>query len=358
MRTVAYLTAAAVLAATAPWAYGQGGDPNGSLQQRLSSQLALTQVARDRSGVVNSGTLLILQKDNLLMYFSACPSSPVNTYANGKLSQGFGHNLLRDLGGTMRMAGNATTADCPQRRFVRGTKLWVTKIEVQKDAVVFRLYATPDNDMPYYGDLKLPFEKGPVPPPGRVLATIAEVLTVQPAGNPATSAQLTQAPGDGQEIKPPEPAEPPVVPLKLPSAYVSTQTPSDQLQLNSDNSFSLQEDGQTYHGTFLVNGGALELSIGESDTKTTVTIHGAALTDGIGQSWVLREQAEPKAPVEAPLNNQDVIKMVKAGLSDTLIVAKIRSSKCQFDTSANALIQLKQSGVSDAVFKAVFGAGT
>ena len=51
--------------------------------------------------------------------------------------------------------------------------------------------------------------------------------------------------------------------------------------------------------------------------------------------------------------------MVKAGLDDTLIIAKIAkisSSKCQFDTSTDALIQLKQSGVSAAVLKAIVGA--
>jgi hypothetical protein len=48
--------------------------------------------------------------------------------------------------------------------------------------------------------------------------------------------------------------------------------------------------------------------------------------------------------------------MVKAGLDDTLIIAKISSSKCQFDTSTDALIQLKQSGVSAAVLKAIVSA--
>jgi hypothetical protein len=49
--------------------------------------------------------------------------------------------------------------------------------------------------------------------------------------------------------------------------------------------------------------------------------------------------------------------MVKAGLDDALIIAKIGSSKCQFDTSTDALIQLKQSGVSGAVLKVVVAAG-
>ena len=40
-------------------------------------------------------------------------------------------------------------------------------------------------------------------------------------------------------------------------------------------------------------------------------------------------------------------------LADALIIATIGSSKCQFDTSTDALILLKQSGVSAPVFKAI-----
>jgi hypothetical protein len=49
--------------------------------------------------------------------------------------------------------------------------------------------------------------------------------------------------------------------------------------------------------------------------------------------------------------------MAKAGFDDAIIIAKIGSSKCQFDTSTDGLIQLKQSGVSAAVLKAMVGAG-
>jgi hypothetical protein len=147
----------------------------------------------------------------------------------------------------------------------------------------------------------------------------------------------------------------PVAPLKLPAAYSSSQNPADKLQLNADNTFSLQEGGQAYQGTFAANGNTLELNINGS--KTTATIQGNNLTDGSGQVWVLGEQPARGAAGDAVLQNQDVIKLVKAGLDDALIIAKISSSKCQFDTSTDALIQLKQSGVSAAVLKAIMGAG-
>jgi hypothetical protein len=149
---------------------------------------------------------------------------------------------------------------------------------------------------------------------------------------------------------------PAVGPLRLPCTYVSTQTPADQIQLNADNSFSLQEAGQTYQGTFVANGNTMELNI-SGGTKTTATIQGNNLTDSGGQKWVLREQSAGTASVGQMLKNEDIVKMAKAGLDDALIIAKIASSKCQFDTSIDALIQLNQSGVSAAVLKAIMGAG-
>jgi len=153
----------------------------------------------------------------------------------------------------------------------------------------------------------------------------------------------------------PAAAVPASAPLRLPATYVSAQASAAQLQLNADNSFSLQEAGQTYRGTFAANGGTLELNI-SGGTKTTATIQGNNLTDSSGQTWVLREQTAPSTGAATVLQNQDVIKMVKAGLDDALVIAKIGSSKCQFDTSTDALIQLKQSGVSAAVLKAIVSA--
>jgi hypothetical protein len=155
------------------------------------------------------------------------------------------------------------------------------------------------------------------------------------------------------------PATPPgrTQPLRLPSTYISIQTPADQLQLNADNSLSLQEAGQTYRGTFAVIGQALELNMSESNIKTTLTIQGNSLIDSSGQAWTMKEQAAAGATGEGALQNQDVIKLVKAGLDDVLIIAKISSSKCQFDMSTDALIQLKTGGVSAAVLKAMMGAG-
>jgi hypothetical protein len=53
------------------------------------------------------------------------------------------------------------------------------------------------------------------------------------------------------------------------------------------------------------------------------------------------------------LTNDGVVKMVKAGLPDSVIIQKIRTSEKKFDTSADALIHLKGAGVPDKVIEAM-----
>ena len=53
------------------------------------------------------------------------------------------------------------------------------------------------------------------------------------------------------------------------------------------------------------------------------------------------------------LNNVTIVEMKNQGLSETIIVAKIKSSKSSFDTSSTALQSLKKAGVSDLVILAM-----
>jgi hypothetical protein len=148
-----------------------------------------------------------------------------------------------------------------------------------------------------------------------------------------------------------------IAPLTLPAFYVSAQTPSDKLQLSADNSFSLQEGGVSYRGTFAANGGTLELNFSDGATKATLSRQGSDLSGSDGQTWSWREQSAGLAPGEDMLRNEDVIRLVTVGIDDATIITKIRSSKCQFDTSTAALVQLKKSGVKPAVLKVMMGSG-
>ena len=56
------------------------------------------------------------------------------------------------------------------------------------------------------------------------------------------------------------------------------------------------------------------------------------------------------------MNNASIIELQSLNLDDAVIIEKIRTSKCDFDTSINGLKQLKGAKVSDAVLQAMIAA--
>jgi hypothetical protein len=66
---------------------------------------------------------------------------------------------------------------------------------------------------------------------------------------------------------------------------------------------------------------------------------------------------QPSQEIAAsPLGNADVLALVKAGLAPDVVIAKIKSSACDFETTPVALEQLKAGGVPDAVLVVMLGA--
>lgn len=68
--------------------------------------------------------------------------------------------------------------------------------------------------------------------------------------------------------------------------------------------------------------------------------------------------ADAKTPAVAAANeeiltNEDIIDMIKAKMSNGVILAKIKSSRCNFNSSTKALVALKNAGASDTVLQAV-----
>jgi hypothetical protein len=61
----------------------------------------------------------------------------------------------------------------------------------------------------------------------------------------------------------------------------------------------------------------------------------------------------PFLAAQQSLNNDAIIKLVKAGLSDDLIVTTISASAGTYDTSTDGLIALKTAGVSDKIVAAM-----
>ena len=309
------------------------------LEQQLHQQFAVT-TAGNNGAIVQAGAVVIIQKDGI----RALPVSD-------KISPESGH-----WPNSYKKGGQVSTSFIqevnyaqlkPASRLVQvGEKAYVTSLQIKLSKLVFGLQTCSDdpNQAPFRAHLSFDFKGIDATDIKQVQSLIGEVLTIdsslpkQPAGAP-----------------PMPPAAPPVQ-LKLPAVYVSSQTPSDQLQLNADKSFSLQEGGQSYHGTFTETGEKLELSIIEANTTTTVTVQGNNLADTSGHAWVLQEQKPKSGTSAGALNNQDVVKMAKAGFDDEMILAKIKNSQCQFDTSTDALIQLKHDGVTSSVIKAMVAA--
>jgi hypothetical protein len=63
--------------------------------------------------------------------------------------------------------------------------------------------------------------------------------------------------------------------------------------------------------------------------------------------------AQPTRAKREVLTNASVIELAKLGLSEALIIEKIRQSECNFDTSIEGLRQLKAAQLSDAIIAVV-----
>ncbi len=64
--------------------------------------------------------------------------------------------------------------------------------------------------------------------------------------------------------------------------------------------------------------------------------------------------SQPAMSIEKPLTNDDVVAMIKAGLGDDLVIAKIGSAReLNLDVAPETLIKLKKEGVSKAVLDAM-----
>ena len=88
--------------------------------------------------------------------------------------------------------------------------------------------------------------------------------------------------------------------------------------------------------------------IGSRRIRLTLTLVAAALTLFTATSLTAQEV----------LTNDSLVALKKAGLSDAIIISKIRSSQTKFDVSTKGLIGLKNAGLSDQVIEAVVNAGS
>src|SRR5271165_2723076 len=112
------------------------------LWERLNSQFKITKITADKSDIVTAGSVVVLEKDGLLMYRLDNTILPTTTYKGGKLSMTMGSRMGTNLALALAQPG-ADLSNVPQRRFVAGEKFWVTAIFVQESNVMFQFYSDP-----------------------------------------------------------------------------------------------------------------------------------------------------------------------------------------------------------------------
>jgi hypothetical protein len=214
----------------------QAGDPGTLIQEKLVSQIKLTKTTADHTDIVTAGDVVVLHKDGLMMCSSDSPYAFSNSYNNGMLAanyknrakdavKSFGRGLIPVIGGGTSATDAANNA-CTSRKFVAGEKFWVTGIVLQRDGILVSTSSDPYNDVRYYGEIKFPFPKGPVPSADDFVKTVSEVITVQPSddnsgqsdqgGQPASAPAAEPAPAAMSAVAPPPPpadAPPPMIAL-------------------------------------------------------------------------------------------------------------------------------------------------
>jgi hypothetical protein len=207
---------------------GAGGLANAQdkdvIEKKLVATYALTQPTADNTDIVTAGAILVLQKSNLMMAPVSGTDFYQNTYKDGKIGQNLAGIMSKKLKVIHLPGVPAAPAPPETRTYVKGEKIWVTKIEVKDDGVIFDLFTDAVADVRYKAALKFAFPKGIALTTDQVEKLVAEVFTVQPAEDTTAKAQPQPeqpAPGPRQpppapvQSAPPPPAEvapPPILP--------------------------------------------------------------------------------------------------------------------------------------------------
>lgn len=182
-----------------------------AIQNELASLYQTAKATADGTDIVTAGSVLVLQKDHLVMCTVDQRFPTLNTYKDGAISQNGLHAVLGFLSKLSRPGGDSGAAETT-REFVTGEKFWVTEIITRPDGVFFSLMSDPINDKRYKATLRFPFTNGVIPTPDDVAAKVAEVVKIDTSEQPADQGGSSQA-GEGQAAQAPPappPAQPPV----------------------------------------------------------------------------------------------------------------------------------------------------
>jgi hypothetical protein len=184
-----FLLPALIVAATG--SHAQGAVQVDAIQKQLSQFYQTAKATADGTDLVTAGSVLVLQKDHLLMDKVDQPVPSMNTYQKGAITNAAGAlkgmkvigSLFKFVPGVGAAASASDSANSAAgvdaiREFVAGEKFFVTKIDTRPDSVVLYFISDPIKDVRYHGSLKFPFAKGTSPSPDDVAALVAEVIKV------------------------------------------------------------------------------------------------------------------------------------------------------------------------------------
>jgi hypothetical protein len=299
-RFAVLLTVVSPVVAPWPLAVAQPSPPSASLEQKLRTQYP-------------AGTVLVVQKQGIVGA-SACAVIPVAEYKDG---------LLHRPGKMQEIALKG--ALCAARDFPVGWRVNLGSLLVNSKSgkVSLRLVEcdtcnSPATSLSFRAGVEFQFPKGSLDTtdPATIQDAINHVFAVDtsppaPAPPPVATAPAPQPA--------PAPAAAPSTPPALGTVYVSAQNAANRLLLNADSSFLLQEDGQSYNGTYSVDGSALKVHIAQLNKDTDMTIDGAQLIVNGTETWVQPGQ-QPAPPDQQPpsgpptIRKGDTIDEVKAKL--------------------------------------------
>jgi hypothetical protein len=202
-----------------------------AIEKKLTEQYTLTQPTAANDDIVIAGSILVLQKNSVVMSPVSGTDFHQNTYKDGKISQNAASKVNSALGRFSRLPGASGPPPSATRTYVRGEKMWVTKIECKPDGVYFDLFTDPVADVRYKATLKFEFPKGIALTVDQADKLVAEVFKVQPADDaaPATAAAQPAAPAApaprGQPAPAPAPIAAPPPPIEAPPPPIEAPPP-------------------------------------------------------------------------------------------------------------------------------------
>lgn len=231
--------------------------PSSAVLEQLKRQYVPSALYDETSSVVTqAGTMLAVRRPGI----SANPAFG-DTYTSNFYSPHAGSVTQQKASGKRAGGKRLPFID----NLIVGEKVYVTNIEGTDSSVTLSVQTcTPSSQhasyqLVYRAALTFQFPQGSVDVANikEITDTIAEVFTVaQPA------------------------------PPQVSGLFVNSGNRAEQLQLNSNGSFSLTEGGRSYTGRFSVHENRLVLMIAETGTSAIATIQGSKLLDNDGKTWV------------------------------------------------------------------------